>query len=332
MIYVPSFPPIQDYCKHRGVITDKLKELLEAKEVSNTRLDDDGVSTEQSFSSEDPDVNVDLSHPDALFSSATTGQVDLVSRILDIGMAVDVTDADGCTPLHLAASAGHKAVVELLIDRGADVLARSGDGWTALRLALENGHHGVTRAIVQHGQARGVANAAMDVMQNTALHYAASYGDRDTVVILLQGGAAVDARNRFEQTPLHLAAWRRDLLLAKALLEAGADMDAEDFWSDTAFEVALASPVNVEEKTAITRMMMEHRQLQSPEALNAVSMEDAVQFLTMESVYSPDRSRNIFKAAAQGQSIIPLLSEQSDMNSLAEDLWEALCKPRAPES
>jgi ankyrin repeat protein len=63
------------------------------------------------------------------------GAVRAVSLLLDRGVAVNATNANGATALHAAVTRGD-AVVKLLIDRGADVNARNKAGYTPLDVAL----------------------------------------------------------------------------------------------------------------------------------------------------------------------------------------------------
>jgi ankyrin repeat protein len=62
-------------------------------------------------------------------------------------------DAEGRTPLHLAAAGGHLSVVELLLHNNADPNARDGAGRTALAAAEAAGHAGVAE-LLRRGGAR----------------------------------------------------------------------------------------------------------------------------------------------------------------------------------
>lgn len=56
-----------------------------------------------------------------LLSYASKGNVTAIKELLDGSAIVNVSDYDGRTALHLAASEGHVPVVELLLAHGADV-------------------------------------------------------------------------------------------------------------------------------------------------------------------------------------------------------------------
>ena len=63
---------------------------------------------------------------------------------------------------------------------------------------------------------------------NTALHYAAAADHTKSAFILLNKGAAIDARNKGQETPLHRAAARGSLRTAKLLVHRGASLSAVD--------------------------------------------------------------------------------------------------------
>ena len=70
------------------------------------------------------------------------GRAETAAWLLDQGVAVNGSDAEGRTPWHWAATSGNRDLLELLLHRGADVAARDAAGRTgadyleARRLAL----------------------------------------------------------------------------------------------------------------------------------------------------------------------------------------------------
>jgi ankyrin repeat protein len=116
---------------------------------------------------------------------------DVMSFVEQKKVDVNIKNASGDSPLHIAALCGKDEVVKYLISKGADVNAKSKNGDTPL--------HTVTSA--------------------------------EAAKILISAGADVNAKNRDRGfTPLHsLAAFPRGKYLdtAKALVEGGADVNAK---------------------------------------------------------------------------------------------------------
>ena len=140
--------------------------------------------------------------------------------------AVAVFDAQGRTPLQLAADFEHGTAVDMLAAvPGADAV-QEGSGWTALHAAAACGHTEQVSALLA---AAPDAAQATDEHDKTALHYAAALGRTAAVEALLSadpgGAAATETHNAAtikvlvaaapataaaltggDETPLHLAA------------------------------------------------------------------------------------------------------------------------------
>ena len=70
-----------------------------------------------------------------------TNDVAQVNTLLQAQPAlINATDADGLSPLHLAAKAGHGEIIKILLKQGADINAVTNDGCTPMELAIKAGH------------------------------------------------------------------------------------------------------------------------------------------------------------------------------------------------
>jgi ankyrin repeat protein len=88
---------------------------------------------------------------------------------------------------------------------------------------------------------QGVAGVK-DRLDYTPLHYAALYGSTESLRIVLEAGADVNARNSSQATPLLYAAY--SLEKTRLLVEKGADVNAKADDGSTALWVASAVPGN----------------------------------------------------------------------------------------
>ncbi|XP_064621630.1 transient receptor potential cation channel subfamily A member 1 homolog [Lineus longissimus] len=101
------------------------------------------------------------------------------------------------------------------------VNVKDADGQTPLHVALGNRHFDVARLCIEKGADVSIAGLG----KNTALHLAAVAGDTRIVVLLLEKGAIVDEVNDHHATALHLAAVLDNHEICTLLLDWGANLE-----------------------------------------------------------------------------------------------------------
>ena len=73
----------------------------------------------------------------------------------------------------------------------------------------------------------------------TPLHFAAKENAYETVALLLEKGAAMNAKNNDGETPLHFAAWENAHAVVELLLDKDADVNARSEDGDTPLDLAV---------------------------------------------------------------------------------------------
>ncbi|KAJ6262552.1 LOW QUALITY PROTEIN: Ankyrin-1 [Drechslerella dactyloides] len=182
---------------------------------------------------------------------------------------LDVKDVLGRSPLILACYEQHVAVAMLLLKRGANVTLADNEDHTALYYATLPGCEPLCEALIERAHAvtdfkdigaiflgaakYGFVNVVRlclvseallgenDVslrnlvgeLGKTALHYAAEFGHRDIVSLLLEAKALADEVDNMGRTPLTRAAVAGEIDIVKALLAAGANPLRKDTGNQT---------------------------------------------------------------------------------------------------
>jgi uncharacterized protein len=141
---------------------------------------------------------------DDILKAARAGDEDEVAAVLSIDNRLTrAVDADGWTPLHLAAHYDHVRVVTTLLANNADPSARSTNAMRnqPLHAAAAGRATRAARALLDGGAEVNATQAG----GYTPLHSAAQNGNRELVVLLLERGANMDVRTDDGRTPLMLA-------------------------------------------------------------------------------------------------------------------------------
>lgn len=162
---------------------------------------------------------------------------------------VECRDAQGVSALLWSVYSGQPAIRDFLLTRLAEldvfeasavgdcqrlksllkqdavwVHQTSVDGWAPLHLAAAFGGPKATALLLEHGA--HVHRYSRNPMRNQALHACiALSGDQETVRLLIDQGADLNAAQVGGYTPLHQAAAAGRLELVLLLLSAGADPD-----------------------------------------------------------------------------------------------------------
>jgi ankyrin repeat protein len=149
-------------------------------------------------------------------------QDDLVTlRALIRDEGTNATDAQGQTPLMVAAAFGSVDALATLLAAGADVKAASSAGMTALHFAVDD--VAKTRMLLERG---ADVNAASQLGRTPLIIAAAANQSVEVVRLLLERGANVNAADSTGITPLNAAANVDNHQAADLLLARGADPHA----------------------------------------------------------------------------------------------------------
>jgi ankyrin repeat protein len=153
-----------------------------------------------------------LDDPELMLTAARERRLDIVTLLLDLGMAVDVADEGGMRALNVAAGSGAVDIVKLLLARGADV-----DRPTK--------HYGGPMGFAAHFGQR--ATAELLARHSRDVHNMVFLGMKDRLRELITAEPALANLEHFRSgsTPLFMLPDDDDaaLEMAQFLLEQGAD-------------------------------------------------------------------------------------------------------------
>ncbi|HEY9476339.1 MAG TPA: ankyrin repeat domain-containing protein [Mycobacteriales bacterium] len=188
--------------------TDAVSDLLRSDRSCAQARNDDGITVVLwALYVGQPAMAKVLAHAKReldVFETAALGETDRLGALLDMDIRLAYSrNADGYTPLHLAAFFGRPAAAQRLLTAGADVdeKAQNSTAVTPLHSAVTGRHPEVVRVLLDAG-------AQVDVRQQggwTPLHRAAQNADVHSMELLLAAGADARAVNDSGHTPVDLA-------------------------------------------------------------------------------------------------------------------------------
>ena len=193
--------------------------------IPNTAAD---VATQPS-----PKIDSRKGCPSELLEKCVNGTVEEVSRLLDEGVNVNVTDGEGNSPLLIAIMNGSYPISNFLLERGANPNAPNMFGNTpVLAIIIDKLHHSDADILELGVTAINLVRAGGKVpLKNkykaTAMHLAALCGDVPEIKRLATSGADVNAVTSEETTPLLLSilAGKNLEKAVRALISSGADVN-----------------------------------------------------------------------------------------------------------
>ena len=157
-----------------------------------------------------------------LMEALYLGHRSLSEELADAAAAAEPLDIHAASPLGRFDPAGSSP-------DGAAVNSYAYDGWTPLHLAAFFGQRETSERLLAAGAQ--IAAVSRNTLTNTPLHAAVAGGHTDVALLLIDHGAAVDAKDSGGHTPMHIAAEAGNIRIVEALLARGADplaVDTED--------------------------------------------------------------------------------------------------------
>jgi ankyrin repeat protein len=137
--------------------------------------------------------------------------------------------------LWVAAHTGLEHVTQRLIEDNADIGSKNGSSMeTALHAAARQGDERILILLLE----AGAAVNAKERHGDTALHFAAVAGHLAAVNVLIANNADIEVTNSENRTPLHEAAFRGKKNVVRTFLDRGANATSRDSLGETALHRA----------------------------------------------------------------------------------------------
>lgn len=190
--------------------------------------------------------NVSFEEKPVLCVVAESGNLEIVTLLVESGAEIDATDSRDQTSLQTASTKGHKALVAYLLDHGANIYHEDIFGRTPIQDAACFGFTEIVQILIDSG----ADLQRPDLNGWTPLHLC--HNLPEIARFLLENGANVNNVQKNGATPLHLAARNNYPEVVKVLLSYNPDLEI----SSTGRESALSAAA-LDGPTDVIRLLLE---------------------------------------------------------------------------
>jgi hypothetical protein len=177
-----------------------------------------------------------------LHAAAQKGDVAAIRKLSAAGAGLNVRDAYGRTPLHVATFARRQDAIRALVEAGADLHLLENDRYDCVTIAAVADDNETLRLLLSLGASARLITSRYD---GTALIAAAHLGHEGIVRQLIAANAPLDHVNNLHWTAAIEAivlgdGGRRHQETLRALIEAGANLQLTDRQGNTPLGLARA--------------------------------------------------------------------------------------------
>jgi ankyrin repeat protein len=171
--------------------------------------------------------------PPIIFAAAN-GHLDIVNRLIELDVDLEAQDTEGRTPLIWASLEGHPTIVNRLAELHIDIDAQDHHDRTAFSWAAAHGHLAIVNSLGE----LDVDTDTQDEEGRTPLSWAAGEGHLDVVDALVNQNVDFRALDHSDRMPLSWAAGNGHLDIVNRLAERRLDILAPDWEGRTALSWA----------------------------------------------------------------------------------------------
>ena len=194
----------------------------------------------KSYARGNPDERKMHGQATALYLAADKGHEEIIDLLLTHKANVNLANWSNRTPLMQASKYGHTACVARLLAAGGDPTIREFNDYPPLHDAAAEGRLETVRLLLDHGAEIDARLTKEFLSGYTALHLATQDRQVDCMRELVARGADVEARTEKQETAMHLAAFYSETSALRLLLDYGhADIEAREHGQETPLHKAV---------------------------------------------------------------------------------------------